>query len=112
MIDDWSLRKGHTYGTLLMDLERHVVIDVLQGRDADTLAAWLIAHPGVEVINRDSAGNYVQGARLGAPEAVQIADRWHLLKNASIIVERFLTRYAAKVHLARGTYFQESSSGS
>ena len=99
-IDDWSLRKGRTYGTLLVDLEQHVVIDVLQGRDADTLAAWLVEHPGVEIISRDRSGDYAQGARQGAPDAVQVADRWHLLKNTSAMVERFLTRHAAKVQLA------------
>lgn len=99
-IDDWSLRKGRTYGTLLVDLEQHVVVDVLQGRDADTLAAWLLEHPGVEVISRDRSGDYAQGARRGAPKALQIADRWHLLKNASTMVKRFLTRYAAEVHVA------------
>jgi transposase len=105
-IDDWSLRKGRTYGTLLVDLEQHVVIDVLQGRDADTLATWLVAHPGVEVISRDRSGDYAQGARRGAPEAIQIADRWHLLKNTSAMVERFLTRYAAEIHLAHETTVQ------
>jgi len=99
-IDDWSLCRGRTYGTLLVDLEQHVVIDVLQGRDADTLATWLVEHPGVEVISRDRSGDYAQGARLGAPEAIQIADRWHLLKNTSTMVERFLTRHAAEVQLA------------
>lgn len=99
-VDDWSLRKGHTYGTLLVDLEQHVVVDVLQGRDGDTLATWLVEHPGVEVISRDRSGDYAQGARRGAPEAIQIADRWHLLKKVSTMVERFLTRYAAEVHLA------------
>ncbi|MDQ3398796.1 MAG: ISL3 family transposase [Deinococcota bacterium] len=99
-IDDWSLRKGRTYGTLLVDLEQHVVIDVLQGRDADTLATWLVEHPGVDIISRDRSGDYAQGARRGAPEAIQIADRWHLLKNTSTMVERFLTRHAAEVHLA------------
>ena len=105
-IDDWSLRKGHTYGTLLVDLERHVVIEVLQGRDANTLTAWLIAHPGVEVISRDRSGDYAQGARRGAPDAIQIADRWHLLKNTSTMVERFLARYTAEIHLAHETTVQ------
>ncbi len=99
-IDDWSLRKGRTYGTLLVDLEQHVVVDVSQGRDAGTLATWLVEHPGVDIISRDRSGDYAQGARLGAPEAIQIADRWHLLKNTSTMVERFLTRHAAEVHLA------------
>jgi hypothetical protein len=72
----------------------------LQGRDADTLAAWLNEHPGVEIISRDRSGDYAQGTRRGAPDAVQIADRWHLLKNTSDMVEQFLTRHAVKVHLA------------
>ncbi len=105
-VDDWSLRKGRTYGTLLVDLERHVVIDVLQGRDADTLAAWLVEHPGVEVISRDRSGDYARGARRGAPNAVQIADRWHLLKNTSDMVERFIARHAAKIRLAHETTVQ------
>ena len=110
-IDDWALRKGRTYGTLLVDLEQHVVIDVLQGRDADTLAAWLVEHPGVEVISRDSAGDYAQGARRGAPEAIQIADRWHLLKNTSTMVERFLMRHADKVHSAHEATLQTLAGG-
>lgn len=57
-VDDWSLRRGRTYGTLLVDLEQQVVIDVLKGRDADTLAAWLNDHPGVEIISRDRSGDY------------------------------------------------------
>ena len=86
-VDDWSLRKGRTYGTLLVDLERRVVVDVLQGRDADTLASWLDEHPGVEVISRDRSGDYALGARRGAPNALQIADRWHLLRNVGEMVE-------------------------
>ena len=108
-VDDWSLRKGRTYGTLLVDLERHVVVDVLQGRDADTLATWLGEHPGVEVIRRDRSGDYAQGARLGAPGAIQIADRWHLLNNTGAMVERFLVRYAAEVHLAHEATVQTLS---
>ena len=63
-VDDWALRKGRSYGTLLVDLERRVVVDVLQGRDADTLAAWLDEHPGVDIISRDRSGDYASGARV------------------------------------------------
>ena len=80
-IDDWAWRKGHRYGTILVDLERHQVIDLLPDRDAATLAEWLKRHPEIELITRDRAGVYQQAAALGAPQAQQVADRWHLLKN-------------------------------
>ena len=70
------------------------------------LAAWLNDHPGVEVISRDRSGDYAQGARRGAPDTVQIADRWHLLKNTSDMVERFITRHATKIRLAHETTVQ------
>lgn len=89
-VDDWALRRGQTYGTILVDLERHAVLDLLPDRDAATLRAWLAQHPEVEIISRDRASTYAEGARDGAPQAVQVADRWHLLKNVGDALERLL----------------------
>jgi transposase len=80
-IDDFALRKGHTYGTILVDLERGRVIDILDGRDGAAVERWLEAHPGVEVITRDRWAGYANAAAAGAPQATQVADRWHLLRN-------------------------------
>lgn len=92
-VDDWAKRKGQTYGTILVDLEKRKPIDLLSDREADTLADWLKAHPGVEIITRDRAGAYADGAKRGASEASQVADRWHLLKNATELLEHLLGRY-------------------
>lgn len=80
-IDDWAKRKGQTYGTILVDLEQHRVVDLLDDRSAESVAQWLQAHPGVEIICRDRGTEYAEGAAQGAPEAMQIADRFHLLQN-------------------------------
>ena len=94
-VDDWALRRGHSYGTILIDHERRRPVALLDGREAATLARWLQEHPGVEIITRDRAEAFAQGAALGAPDAVQIADRWHLFKNASDALERVLQRHRA-----------------
>lgn len=92
-IDDWAIRRGHRYGTIMVDLEGGHVVDVLPDREADTVATWLQTHPGVEIISRDRGGAYAEGARRGAPQASQVADRWHLLKNLGEAVTNMLCRH-------------------
>ena len=82
-IDDWAWRKGHRYGTILCDLERGKVVDLLSDRSAESTADWLRSHPGVEIISRDRASLYAEAATKAAPHAVQVPDRWHLLHNLS-----------------------------
>jgi transposase len=92
-VDDWALRKGQRYGTILCDLERHRAVDLLPDRSAESFANWLRDHPGVEVISRDRGEYYRQGAAAGAPEATQVADRWHLMHNLRDALIRMLDRY-------------------
>ncbi|MGZ3645455.1 MAG: transposase, partial [Ktedonobacteraceae bacterium] len=91
-VDDWAIRKGQTYGAILVDLERHRIVGLLPDRETETVEAWLAAHPGVEFISRDRAGAYAQGARKGAPQAQQVTDRFHLLLNLREALKRLFER--------------------
>jgi transposase len=87
-IDAWAWRKGHRYGTIVVDLERGCPIDVLADRLAETVAAWFTAHPEVQIVARDRADAYAAGIRQGAPAAVQVADRFHLVQNLAEALEQ------------------------
>lgn len=99
-IDDWSFRRGRTFGTILVDLTTHAIIDLLPDRDAETAAAWMRAHPEIEIVSRDRGEDYASAARLGAPQARQVADRFHLAKNLKEIVEEILARCRAEIRQA------------
>ena len=98
-VDDWAWKKGQTYGTILVDLERRTVADLLPQRSAEQLAEWLRQHPEVEVITRDRFGLYAGGAQRGAPQARQVADRFHLLMNLREAVEKELGRQRRRLVL-------------
>jgi DNA-binding CsgD family transcriptional regulator len=89
-VDEWAWRRGHRYGTILVDLATHRVVDLLPDRSAATLAAWLARQPTITVVSRDRSDLYADGIRRGAPEAVQVVDRFHLVRNLREAIEAFL----------------------
>src|SRR5215207_10086233 len=98
-VDDFAFRRGTRYGTVLVDLERRTLVDVLPDRSADTFAKWLVEHPGVEIVSQDRGGEYAEAARRAAPHAVQVADRFHLLKNLRDVVLRVFKQHAEVLNL-------------
>jgi transposase len=94
-IDDWAKRKGARYGTIVVDLERHAPLELLPDREAATVQHWLAAHPEIAIISRDRAPQYAEAVRVGAPQAVQVVDRWHVLKNLSEAVQQISRSFAS-----------------
>ena len=91
-VDEWAYRKRHDFKTILVDLSTNRPLELLPNTDASTFATWLQAHPGVKVIARDRAGTFAEGATQGAPDAVQVADRFHLMQNLRTAIEQILNR--------------------
>jgi transposase len=89
-VDEWAWRRGHRYGTILVNLADHRVVDLLPDRSAATVAAWLAEHPTITVVCRDRSDLYADGIRRGAPQAVQVVDRFHLVHNLRQVLEAFL----------------------
>lgn len=102
-VDDFAFRRGQRYGTILVDLEKRRVVDLLPDREVETVSNWLKAHPGVEIVTRDRSLQYAEGITLGAPEAGQVADRWHLLKNVVDVLKEFLNGQITELQKARQT---------
>jgi transposase len=97
-VDDFAFKKGHTYGTILVDLEQRKPLDLLADRQGETLEVWLRAHPGIEILTRDRSSVYAAAMTAACPEAIQVADRWHLLKNLSEQLERLLDSQWTLIH--------------
>ncbi len=102
-IDEWAWRRGHRFGTILVDVERHQVLDLLADRAAESTAAWLCQRPSVITVVRDRSGLYADAAHRGAPGATQIADRWHLLLNLAECLEEFLLHQRPTLRAAAAT---------
>ena len=96
-VDDFAWRRNHRYGTIVCDLERLRVVDLLPDRERATMAAWFREHPGIEIVSRDRGGGYGEAARQALPHAVQVADRWHLFENASAAFVDVVRRHMREI---------------
>lgn len=101
-VDDWAWRKGHRYSTIICDLERRKIIDLLPDRTVKTVSEWLRARPSIEYVARDRGGEYGPAVTRGLPEACQIADRWHLMENASAAFLTAIRRFMPEIGEALG----------
>jgi transposase len=101
-IDDFAWKRGHRYGTIICDLERRCIIDLLPDREVATAAAWLANRPSISVIARDRGAGYRQAAAAAHPQAVQVADRWHLMENASAAFVTCVQRSMVAIRKAVG----------
>jgi transposase len=106
-IDDWAWRRRQRYGTIICDLERHRIIDLLPDRETGTVEAWLKRHPEITVVARDRSGVYVQAVRSAVPGAIQVADRWHLMENASAAFLEAVRRSMRQIRYALGWTFPD-----
>lgn len=106
-IDDWSYRRGQRFGSIIVDLQAHTIVDVLPERSTESVIRWLHEHPEVHTISRDRGAVYVDGATQGAPTATQVCDRWHLLANLGDAVEAYLIR--SPVRLPHATPVQPTT---
>jgi transposase len=102
-IDDWAWRRNHRYGTIICDLERRKTIALLPDREPATAKAWLIEQPQIEIVARDRGGAYAQAAAQALPHAHQVADRWHLMENASHAFLDAVRKSMRHVRMAVGT---------
>lgn len=109
-VDDWAIRRRERYGTILVDLERRRTIDLLPDREGITVENWLKANPGVEIATRDRSATYAEAIRKGAPSAIQVTDRWHLLTNLTDAVERVLNNRQQHVREAASVVIKSQTS--
>lgn len=100
-LDDFAFQRGRTFGTVVVDLDAHQIIDMLPDRQTETAAAWMAAHPEITHVSRDRGAEYASAASTGAPQAVQVADRFHVCKNLSEAVQRLLARVLSEMKTAR-----------
>ena len=111
-IDDWAWWCGRRYGSIVYDLERRRVLALLPGRSSAPVRDWLAEHPGIAVVSRDRTGPYAEAARTGAPTAIQIADRWHLLVEASEARRSVVARHQTQIQTSNGVTCSYRGSGS
>jgi transposase len=108
-LDEWAWRKGRTYGTIMVDLEAHRVLDLLPDCRSESVAEWLQRYPSITVISRDRSGPFASAAAQGAPQATQVADRFHLLKNLTETLQRVFDQHRSQLDAVRAAVNQPAA---